>query len=255
MIKLYRVTFDSLDGYFVVHTPGGLVHFTINEHGMPALDLKENPEAACLLLQMVRSNYEGYTPREVKLARTTREAKAMMASPSDKDMKNAVSSAAIENIPFQKEDISNAKRILGPSLEETRGKTTRTKPEHVKANHVSIPAQVAERLKYMTMSAAIFFVDKIPFLLTMGRGLQFVTAEYTQSRRAPKLAEHLKKVLRVYRRAGYVVRYILMDGEFEKIKPLLPNVVCNTTAAKEHVAKRERGERLPHCRSHTFQNA
>jgi hypothetical protein len=28
-----------------------------------------------------------------------------------------------------------------------------------------------------------------------------------------------------------------MDGEFEKIKPLMPTVECNTTAAKEHVSK------------------
>ena len=60
------------------------------------------------------------------------------------------------------------------------------------------------------------------------------------SRTAAKLAEHLKKVLRVYRRAGYVVRDVLMDGEFAKIKPLLPQIVCNTTAAREHVAKAKR---------------
>ena len=30
-----------------------------------------------------------------------------------------------------------------------------------------------------------------------------------------------------------------MDGEFEKIKPLMPTVECNTTAAKEHVSKAE----------------
>ena len=35
-----------------------------------------------------------------------------------------------------------------------------------------------------------------------------------------------------------------MNGEFEKIKPLLPNVVCNTTAAKEHVAEIERNIRV-----------
>ena len=35
-----------------------------------------------------------------------------------------------------------------------------------------------------------------------------------------------------------------MGGEFEKIKPLLPNVVCNTTAAKEHVAEIERKIRV-----------
>jgi hypothetical protein len=31
-----------------------------------------------------------------------------------------------------------------------------------------------------------------------------------------------------------------MDGEFEMIKPLLPTLECNTTAAKEHVSKVER---------------
>ena len=31
-----------------------------------------------------------------------------------------------------------------------------------------------------------------------------------------------------------------MDGEFEKIKDVLPTVECNTTAAKEHVSEAER---------------
>jgi hypothetical protein len=30
-----------------------------------------------------------------------------------------------------------------------------------------------------------------------------------------------------------------MDGEFKKIKPLLPTLECNTTAAKEHVSEAE----------------
>ena len=49
----------------------------------------------------------------------------------------------------------------------------------------------------------------------------------------------MKKVLRVYYRAGFTVRYVLMDGEFEKVKAELPSIVCNTTAAKEHVAEAE----------------
>jgi hypothetical protein len=30
-----------------------------------------------------------------------------------------------------------------------------------------------------------------------------------------------------------------MDGEFEKIKPLMPTLACNATAMKEHVIKAE----------------
>jgi hypothetical protein len=64
--------------------------------------------------------------------------------------------------------------------------------------------------------------------------------EHVPVRTATNLSKHIKWVLEVYKRAGFIVRTILMDGEFEKIKPLLPTVECNTTAAKEHVSKAER---------------
>ncbi len=35
-----------------------------------------------------------------------------------------------------------------------------------------------------------------------------------------------------------------MDGEFEKIKDILPTVECNTTATKEHMSKEERTIRM-----------
>ena len=40
-----------------------------------------------------------------------------------------------------------------------------------------------------------------------------------------------------------------MDGKFEKIKNELPSIVCNTTAAKEHVAEAERQIRVVKERS------
>ena len=48
--------------------------------------------------------------------------------------------------------------------------------------------------------------------------------------------KHIKRVLQVYDRAGFTVRYVMIDGEFEKVKELLLTIVCNTTSAKEHVA-------------------
>lgn len=59
-------------------------------------------------------------------------------------------------------------------------------------------------------------------------------------RTATSLSKHLTRVLQVYERAGFKVRTILMDGEFEKVRNLMPCVECNTTAAKEHVSKAER---------------
>lgn len=53
------------------------------------------------------------------------------------------------------------------------------------------------------------------------------------------LSKHLDCVIQVYTQAGFNVHTILMDGEFEKVKNKLPLVVCNTTAAKEHVSEAE----------------
>ncbi len=86
----------------------------------------------------------------------------------------------------------------------------------------------------------MFFVDGTPFLLMVARRLKFVRVEHVPVRMATILSKHIKRVLEVYKRAGFIVRTILMDGKFEKIKPHLPTVECNTTAAKEHVSEAER---------------
>jgi hypothetical protein len=73
----------------------------------------------------------------------------------------------------------------------------------------------------------------------VGRRLKFVIAEHVPVRTATSLSKHIKRVLEVYGRAGFRVRTIPMDGDFEKVKPLLPTLECNTTVAKEHVSKAE----------------
>ena len=90
----------------------------------------------------------------------------------------------------------------------------------------------------------MLFVDHIAFLLTVAIKLKFVTLEHTPVRTANSLVKHIKRVLQVYNRAGFTVRYVMMDREFEKVKGLLPTIVCNTTAAKEHVAEAERNTRV-----------
>jgi hypothetical protein len=89
------------------------------------------------------------------------------------------------------------------------------------------------------LAADVFFVDGTAFLLTVARRIKFVTAEHVPVRTATSLNKHLKQVLEVYGCTGFVVRTILIDREFEKIKSLMPTVECNTTAAKELVSEGE----------------
>ncbi len=45
----------------------------------------------------------------------------------------------ITNYPVIIRDIQNAHQLFGPNLANLRGKTTRTKPEHARADYVKIP--------------------------------------------------------------------------------------------------------------------
>jgi hypothetical protein len=44
--KLYRITYDSWEGYYVVHTPRGDVRFYKDEQGLPYIDLDKSEEEA-----------------------------------------------------------------------------------------------------------------------------------------------------------------------------------------------------------------
>ena len=78
----FCVTYDSADrgGVFQVWTDKGVVEFTPTSKGLHALNLKDNPDAAYLLVNnaaeapqhssytTVRHNYEGFTKRQIKQA-------------------------------------------------------------------------------------------------------------------------------------------------------------------------------------------
>jgi hypothetical protein len=112
-------------------------------------------------------------------------------------------------------------------------------PAPLVADYMAIPQQLGDANKAVTLAASVFFMDGISFLITVSRRIKFVTIEHLPVRTATSLSKHLQQVLLVYGRAGFRVRSILLDGEFEKVKGLMPTVECNTTAAKDHVSKAE----------------
>jgi hypothetical protein len=155
-----------------------------------------------------------------------------------------VSSNLIPNCPIARANISNAHKIFGPDLASIHGKTVQWMPAPVVADYVAIPWQLVDANKAVTLVADVFFMDGIAFLITVSRRIKFVTTEHQPVRMVTSLSKHLQQVLLVYGRAGFRVGSISMDGEFEKMKGLMPMVECNTTAAKEHISKAEHSIRM-----------
>ncbi len=106
--KTYRITYDSWEGFSMVHTQRGEVHFHKDEQELPYTDLVEScHEAAWMLLhyaeaptmgddevievrstfvQMVQGNYKGKTKFGVLLVKEAHCGQAMLGNPSKKGL-------------------------------------------------------------------------------------------------------------------------------------------------------------------------
>ena len=158
----------------------------------------------------------------------------MMGNPSEGDYKAMVSQNLIPNCPVTCSDIANAKAM-------ENGATDACACGCGLCGH---SARTCASQQNGDAGCGRFFVDGTAFLLTVAWRINFVMGEYLPTRKAVSLSRHVRRVLDVYKRAGFRVRTILMDGEFEKLKLLMPQVECNTTAAKEHVSEAEQTIRM-----------
>jgi hypothetical protein len=121
---------------------------------------------------------------------------------------------------------------------------TRTKPDYVRVEYVQIPPDFVQLHKYVTLVADVMFVNGLSFLVNSSQGLSLVTIEHLPSRTAKRLVHTLKRVFRIYATAGFVIQTSLTDMEFEKLRTMMPHVVLNTTAAREHIGEVERKIRV-----------
>ena len=178
--KKHRITYDSRDGYYVVHTTSGEVRFHKDENRLPYIDLGESSEdaaamlvqmgpedAANMLVQTVCGNYEGYTKREIFRAKEARRAMGMIGCPSKQDFKGRVRANMICNCPIDVNDITNAHDMWGHDLASIRGKTVQWTPAPMVAGYVAVPQSIINRNMTVTLAADVFFVDGTAFLLTV----------------------------------------------------------------------------------------
>jgi hypothetical protein len=211
--KMYRITYNSLDGYYVVHTPRGQVVFHKDKQGLPYIDLDGSSQDAAIMLMMqnvqnvsfrkggdeagatapasvvthvqtVQENYKGHTKREVMRVKEARRAQAMMGNPSKKDFKGMVSNNMVPNCPIDCHNITNVHTIFGPDLASVQGNTVRCTTVPVVTDYVTILRGIVERNQIVTMAADVFFVDGKAFLVTLSWKIKFVTAEHMPVRTA-----------------------------------------------------------------------
>jgi hypothetical protein len=71
----------------------------------------------------------------------------------------------------------------------------RSPPESVTTDYVQIPQAILERHQLFTLAVDVMFVNGVPFLVSVARGLNLVTAEFTPSRTAKQLAAGITRMI------------------------------------------------------------
>jgi hypothetical protein len=166
--------------------------------------------------------------------------------PSTQDLKSVIKLNLIANFPVTTEDVDRVETIFGPSLPILKGKMTRQSPQSVQTDYIAVPESILSTNQHVTLFSDIFFINKVPFFVTISDHLKFTTTEHIANRKLKQLVLASLHVKAIYAARDFQIKVMIMDGVFVPLKHNLATagIVLNTTAANEYVPKIERQIRV-----------
>ena len=242
----FRVTYDSLENSFnVIKDDGSMIQFTERSNRLYCFDPKERTEQSTILITTVANNKLKFSGQDVAKADLARKLQRVTFRPSTADLIEHINKKAIKNCPVSAQDVRNAEIIYGPDVGSLQGKTTWTQPSPVDVQYISIPPQIMEHYKNVTLSVDVMFVMKIPILTTISRHIKFGTAGRLESMKKEHILRHFKRIISTYVVRGFRVTIILGDNQFECLRTELADlhVLLHICAPDEHVHEIERFNR------------
>ena len=200
-------------------------------------------------IQTVVKNEKAHTNRDVARAKAVLPLIQALGYPSRKDLRKMINAKSIANCPVTVADVDRFYRIYGGVEGAIKGKTVRRTPVEVSVdeNKTDIPQELAKELEKVTMSLDIFYVDRIPYLITISRKLLFTTARGLQSRDHDTVMSAIMEVISLYKMHKHEVDLILSDNEFGPLKERIrkdAGAELNLSSPNEHVPEVERNIRL-----------
>jgi hypothetical protein len=178
--KTCRITMDSsIEAALFVHcTDGRILKFTEFESGLYYYDTGNSldntksalsyshpsPTPSFSFLETVQSNKSYFTRREIEGANAARAFYRKLGRPSESQFHHALKHNQFHNCPITADDARRALKIYGPDISTLKGKTTRSKGQHIPSvSHVDIPACILEHHQDVTLGVDFMYVNGNPF--------------------------------------------------------------------------------------------
>ena len=126
-----------------------------------------------------------FTKRNIKDGEVARQLYKTLVYPPTKDFRWAVQSHQINNFPVTVQNVDYTIKIWGKELDEFKVDTTQSKPNKLSRNQMKVTIEILKLHREVFLTADIFFVNKIPFFLTVSRKLCFTAANHLTNRKVP----------------------------------------------------------------------
>jgi hypothetical protein len=229
---------NSLDNQFVVTKSDGASRiFKQSVRGLFYVDTSDTG-GDFTMVNTVDDNKSSFTNCDYSHAVLACKIQKMIGQPSTAAYLKIVKQNLLPNCPITARDILAAERIFGPDVGSLKGKTVRRAADHVEISTVDIPSCLIRQYRNIVLTADIMFVNKIPFLVTISRHIKFgTTAEILANQQLKTILGAIKSVNSLYSKSGFILRTILMDGQFESLHGDLARIGTdlNTVSNDDHV--------------------
>ena len=111
-----------------------------------------------------------------------------------------------------------ADEIYGPSISHLKGKTVRSKVQHVEPIKITnAPKTILDKYKEFTICCDLMHINGIGFLITISRHIMFATGSMIKNRKVEHIADGITQVHKLYLQFGFRITHMHTDCEFEPI--------------------------------------
>ena len=134
--------------------------------------------------------------------------------------------------------------IWGGNIAALKGKTTRKKPILVTGYIVIITNELIKLHKYLFMTAGIFFLNGIPFFISLSFNITFTVVIHPADRKSIVIFKTFKEIYMYYLKCGFQITTLHVDGKFAPLQALMHEIPgggrFELASASEHVPEIER---------------
>ena len=124
---------------------------------------------------------------------------------------------------------------------------------------MKVPSAILKLHRYVTLTADIFFVNRIPFFLTYSRKICFTAVNHLADRTIKTIFKAYQEIHSFYLRRGFHITTLNVDGEFAPLQVSIQSMPggprVNLTSASEHVPEIERRIRVVKERARSFRHS